>query len=172
MSDFVVKPKDLSSLLDAGTGSLEDRVAILQLISLYSHLVDDFSPVLWGDLFTDDARFEIRFARGGPESASVMDGRQSILDLILPRQARFREQGIQRRHYLTNPAVADQLADSARVMAYLMLVSSSPDRGMEVVGTGRYDGLVVKTPAGWRIQQWCMTADGDGQSLTSEAESR
>ncbi len=36
---------------------------------------------------------------------------------------------------------------------------------------GHY-GLVVKTPAGWRIQQWCMTADGDGQSLISGAESR
>ena len=136
MSDFLAKPKDLSSLLDLGTGRLEDRVAILQLISLYSHLVDDFSQLLWGDLFTEDASFEIRFARGGPESHSVIDGKQSILDMILPRHAKFREQGIQRRHYLTNPAVAEQLSDSARVMAYLMLVSTSPDRGMEVVGTG------------------------------------
>ena len=172
MSEFVAKPEDLSSLLDPGTGTLEDRVAILQLISLYSHLVDDFSQLLWGDLFTDDASFEIRFARGEPESASVIDGRQSILDAILPRHAKFREHGIQRRHYLTNPVVADQGPDSARVMAYLMLISTSPDRGMEVVGTGRYDGLVVKTPAGWRIQKWYMTADGDGQSLMSEPESR
>ena len=163
MSDFAARPENLSSLLDPPAGRLEDRLAILQLISLYSHLVDDISQLLWGELFTDDAKFEIQSARGGPENAMLIDGKASILDLIVPRHEKFRAQGIQRRHYLTNPAVVDLLADSARVMVYLMLVSTSPERGMEVAGTGRYDGLVVRTPAGWRIQHWSLTTDGDVQ---------
>jgi len=158
---------DLCTLLDTEGGSLADRLSILQLISLYSHLVDDFDPRHWGDLFTEDARFEIRSARGGTEGATALVGRQAILDVILPRQTSFREAGIQRRHYLTNPAVTDLKAESARIMAYLMLASIHPERGMEVEGTGRYDGIVVRTPSGWRIERWRLTVDGAGPKLTT-----
>ena len=159
----------LSALLDAPPNLLADRLSILQLISLYSHLVDDLSPELWGEIFCEDARFEIQFSGGEGDDSTVLEGRQAILAVILPRQRSFREKGIQRRHYLTNPAVIDQNDDSARVMAYLQLASIHPERGLEIEGTGRYDGIVVRTPDGWRIKQWRLVADGKGGKLTSDA---
>jgi 3-phenylpropionate/cinnamic acid dioxygenase small subunit len=155
-------PAQLASILDVESTTLADRLAILQLISAYSHWVDDFDPEQWGRLFTDDASFEIRFARGEGGAIPTLVGRQAILDVILPRQESFRKRGIQRRHYLTNPIVAELQRDSARVMAYLMLASIEPESGLSIAGTGRYDGLVVRGPSGWRIQRWRMTADGSG----------
>ena len=170
MSELDLEPKigKISTLLvDAEVDSLADRLSILQIINLYSHLVDDFDPNHWAELFTEEARFEIRFGRGGSEDVTALDGRRAILDVIMPRQMAFREACIQRRHYLTNPVVVELESKSARVMAYLMLASIHPERGMEIEGTGRYDGVVVRTAAGWRIQSWRLTADGRGEKLTN-----
>lgn len=160
MQDLESPVPDGSFLNAVEADSVEDRLSILHLISVYSHLVDDFDPATWGELFTEDARFEIRYARDATGDTIVVEGRDAILGVIVPRQSRFRGLGIQRRHFLTNPVVLDNPSDSARVMAYLMLANIDPEHGMQIEGTGRYDGIVVRTAAGWKIQQWRLTADG------------
>lgn len=167
MHDLDRAPDDVASLVDVETPSLTDHVAILQLLNLYSHLVDDFEVEAWSQLFTRDARFEIRFARGGSGQASVLEGRDAIRDLIFARQATFRAANMQRRHYLTNPVIFEHASASARVMTYLQLANIHPERGLEIEGTGRYDGVVSKTAAGWRIALWRLTADGTGERLSA-----
>ena len=159
-------PDSLDALLEVAPDAGGDRAAILQLLALYSHLVDDFDVALWGALFTQDARFEIGFGRSEPVATTGWDGRDSILGVIAPRQESFRSRGIQRRHYLTNPVVWLVDDDSARVMVYLMLANIDPESGMQVEGTGRYDGIVVRTPAGWRIRHWRLRADGAPVALS------
>lgn len=154
------RPTQGRILLEPGTGSVADRVAILQLLSLYAHLYDDFEIETWGTLFTEDATFDVAYTGGGPQSRLRWQGREGIVEALSPRRAGYRAEGIQRRHYLTSPIVYQLTADSARVTAHLLLGSISLAGVFQPEGSGRYDGRVVKTPSGWRIKEWTFTPDG------------
>lgn len=163
-----LRPSTGQVLLTPGEGSAKDRLAILDLLSLYSHLYDDYETETWGLLFTDDATFEIAYVGSGPESRSVWKGRSEIVESLKPRRENFRKQGIARHHYLSNPLVYELSENSARVAAHLLLAAVSPDGQIEFETSGRYDGRVVKTPMGWRIQSWRFTPDGRPISFADE----
>lgn len=154
-------PSNGHALLDAGDPSPENRLAIERLLSLYAHLYDDYETKAWSTLFVEDATFEIAYRKGGPHARSVWNGRQEILSHLAPRRAQFRAEGVGKRHYLANPLVYELRQDKARVSAYLLLTTIHPDGKVVLSGSGRYDGRVIKTSAGWRIQSWRFTPDGD-----------
>lgn len=164
-------PTSGQELLQPGASSSEDVLSIQQLLSLYAHLYDDFETRTWGQLFTDDATFEIAYPTGGPRSRSIWRGRETIVSNLTPRRASFRAQGIGRRHYLVNPLIYELETRSARVSAYLLLTSIQRDGTVKLAGSGRYDGRVTKTPEGWRIQAWRFTPDGDPVDFASELNS-
>ncbi len=147
-------------LLDSGDHSSADRLAALQVLSLYAHLYDDYETETWGTLFTEDATFEIAYKDGGPKSQSIWKGRKQILSKLGPRRAHFRAQGIGIRHHLSNPLVYALTDNSARVSAFVLLTNVSPDGRVKLKGSGRYDGRMIKTDLGWQIQSWRFTPDG------------
>ena len=87
MFDLDVPLTGLPVPLEANAETTVDHLSILQLIGSYSHLVDDFSPIEWGNLFTEDALFEIRFGRGDASPMTRFEGRQAILDVMLENGA-------------------------------------------------------------------------------------
>ena len=153
-------PESGVPLLESGENSPADRLAALQVLSLYAHLYDDYETETWGTLFTEDATFEIAYDGGGPKSRSIWKGRKDILSKLGPRREHFRAQRIGKRHYLANPLVYALGAKTARVSAYLLLTSVSPNGKVDFEGSGRYDGRLIKTDRGWRIQSWRFTPDG------------
>ena len=154
------------TLLDPGDPSPEDRLAIERLLALYAHLYDDYETRTWSTLFIEDATFEIAYRQGGPKARSVWKGRDEILSHLAPRRAQFRAEGLGKRHYLANPLVYELRPDHARVSAYLLLTTVHPDGKVVLSGSGRYDGRVIKTSEGWRIQAWRFTPDGDPIDFT------
>ncbi|MAI78241.1 MAG: hypothetical protein CL917_04815 [Deltaproteobacteria bacterium] len=155
-----LRPIHGSALLESGNMGSSNRNQILQLLSLYAHLYDDYETETWAKLFTKEATFEIAYTEGDTHSQIRMAGRKQILDTLQPRRERFRAEGIHRRHHLSNLLVYEHTADSARVAAYLLLTRTGPDGEVVSETTGRYDGRVVKTQDGWRIQAWRFTPDG------------
>ncbi|MFP6638965.1 MAG: nuclear transport factor 2 family protein [Myxococcota bacterium] len=165
--DTALRPSKGQVLLTPGKGSASDRIAILELLSLYAHLYDDYETETWGLLFADDATFEIAYVGGGPENRLIWRGRSEIVESLKSRREKFRDQGIGRHHYLSNPLVYELSGDSARVASHLLLAAVAPDGQIEFETSGRYDGRVIKTPGGWRIQSWRFTPDGQPVSFAN-----
>jgi 3-phenylpropionate/cinnamic acid dioxygenase small subunit len=152
---------DFPAALDQPRADLRDRLEILNLIGFYSHLADGFHTERFGRFFTESAVFSIVPHAAPPAAAPqlIATGRAAIVDSLRARHAAFRRDGIQRRHFLTNPIVWDQTDDSARVGVYLQLVTSRKGGPARVVGTGRYEGRAVKTLEGWQMAEWTIFSD-------------
>jgi len=152
---------DLGAALGPSAVEAQDRLALLNLIGFYSHLADGLHTDLWGEFFTEDAVFTIApFAVRGETSQRVeWKGRDEILTAIGPRHVSHRRNGIQRRHFLTNPIVWDQTERGARVAVYLQLLSTTDGSPAVLVGTGRYEGRAVKTEGAWRMAEWTIYSD-------------
>ena len=160
-------PRTAAALQERGSASTEDRIAIQELLSLYAHLYDDYETERWVELFLPEATFKIAYRSGGPKSRSIWKGHQEILAHLVPRKKQFHQQGLTRRHFLANPLVFDLTSTQARVSAYLVLTTTHPDGHVTLAGTGRYDGRVLKTDQGWRIEAWRFTPDGDPVDFTN-----
>jgi hypothetical protein len=152
---------DLGAALNPSGLNTEDRVAILNLVHAYSHFADGLHTERFGEFFTTDAVFEIvpYSTKGKNVRQRVGKGRAEIVAALAPRHMEFERDGIQRRHFLTNPVVWDQTEKQARVAVYLQLRSSRRGGPSELVATGRYEGLARKTLEGWRMAIWTIHSD-------------
>jgi hypothetical protein len=152
---------DFGAALGPSAVEVQDRLALLNLIGSYSHLADGLHTAYWGEFFSEDAVFSIVpfAARGEPSERIEWKGREEILAAIGPRHRSHRRDGVQRRHFLTNPIVWDQTARAARVAVYLQLLSTTDGRPAVLVGTGRYEGRAVKTEGRWRMAEWTIYTD-------------
>jgi hypothetical protein len=152
---------DIRLALGSPAGDVQDRIELLNLIHFYSHLADGLHTELFGQFFTEDAVFTIvPFATHAKPSAPIVwKGRSGILDAMRPRHDSFREEHVQRRHFLTNPIVWQQAARDARVAVYLQLMSSRDGGPSISIGTGRYEGRAIKTEDGWRMAEWTIYSD-------------
>lgn len=153
--------EDLSSALDPDRFDVADRLELLNLLHFYSHLADGLHTDLFGEFFTEDAVMTVVSQGMSPDAkpAVVGAGRAAIVEALRPRHAAFRRDGIQRRHFLTNPIVWNQTRDSARVSVYLQLRTSERGGPSRIEGTGRYVGRARRTEQGWRISEWTIYSD-------------
>lgn len=152
---------DLEQALNPDGVIVADRLAILNLVHAYSHFADGLHTDSFGQFFTRDAVFEVvPYGAQGPKDRQRMGkGRNEIVAALAPRHLKFAQEGIQRRHFLTNPVVWDQSEKRARVAVYLQLRSSQRGGPSQVVATGRYEGVAVKTLEGWRMAEWTIHSD-------------
>jgi 3-phenylpropionate/cinnamic acid dioxygenase small subunit len=131
-----------------------DRLEILNLFARYAHTYDEGHLDRLGELFTADARFEIRGSLGA--MPSVMDGRDEIVATMTKRYEDTRP--AQRRHLISNVYVEEQTADSARASAYLLL-GSTVDDALALPVTGRYSNEYRKVDGTWLIHRQTLTLD-------------
>jgi len=117
--------------LDAG-----DVLAIHQVLSLYGHLIDDRELSRLGEVFADDATFDLTdFGEG------ISRGLREIQELM-----RDREHPI--AHHATNVVVSEDRDDMPLVVS----------KGLGVGARGRVGSIVYRdrfrrTAKGWRISE-------------------
>ena len=123
----------------------DDRQAIQQLLSSYGshHDARDFDSL--AQCFTENAAYTMVVA--GAEPIGPRLGRDAIIDQIRIFKSR---QTDQRRHVITNFLFDQETASRARVRTYVTVIAVA-DGVLEVVSSGVYTDIVVRTEWGWRI---------------------
>ncbi|HEX4658404.1 MAG TPA: nuclear transport factor 2 family protein [Streptosporangiaceae bacterium] len=120
------------------TITVEDRLAIYELLSLYGHLIDQRR---WADLaqvFTEDVVFDAS-SFGDPVTTSARELIQRwSSDLWMHPLA----------HHVTNIVITEDSDAVVRVQSKAIGVGR---KGR--VGSATYDDVVVRTPEGWRLSK-------------------
>jgi hypothetical protein len=116
--------------------SVEDRLAIHELLALHGHLADDRRDDELHLLLTDDAVYDIAAYGMG-----VVQGLPALTALFAARPG---DQPL--GHHVTNVIVTEQTDGRVTVRSKGLAVMA--DGG---AGTVVYDDVVVRTDAGWRI---------------------
>jgi 3-phenylpropionate/cinnamic acid dioxygenase small subunit len=132
-----------------------DRQAIEQLLSSYGfhHDARDFDAL--GDCFTQDATYTLVVVAG--ETIGPRQGSAEIVEQIRLFKSR---QTDQRRHVITNFLFDQVTAARTRVRSYVTVIAVS-DGALEVVTSGVYTDIVVRTEHGWRILEKTLRLDKD-----------
>ena len=116
--------------------SVEDRLDIHQLINLYGHLIDagEFSRL--GEIFTEDAVFDLSGFDG-----TRFDSLQAIVQMMHESEQH------PLAHHATNIAIFEE-GDSVQVMSKGIGVGNGGR-----VGSVTYRDELLKTAGGWRIHR-------------------
>jgi hypothetical protein len=119
---------------------IADRIELHELPGRYGDAIDDRDWARLGEIFTDDAVFDLTDL-GEP----CLDGLAEI--------KRYMDEDAKhpRAHLMTNIYV-DETPEGARL--YFRIVALLPER---VVGTASYYDEVVRTSAGWRVRHRVIT---------------
>ena len=130
--------------------SLEDRAALLDLISSYSHTWDGRKNADWVELFTDDAVIKASFRGTLAWSYGSNAERRKFIDEFY---AGAEKTGLlQSRHFQTNTLF--EMQDDGTVHADTMFVVAfqfKGEPGPRLPNTGIYRDRFVKTKAGWKF---------------------
>lgn len=128
----------------------QDTLAIHELLARYCHGMDAARADLVIDLFVDDAQILTQVGNS--------TGKDKIHAWINERLAQ-RDPKFQVGHNLLNPLVSPVSDSEARVRSMLLYTKQSLDFSSpcELVATGIYEDVVVKTADGWKFKARCST---------------
>ncbi len=123
-------------------GPIEDRLAIRELIDAYADATMLRDPEAWGDLWADDAVWEL------PDFPQYGDtvGREAIVALWVRAVADHRD-----LVYVATPGAIEVDGERATVRLYTSEVYASPHDGRAIRRRGRYDDELVKRDGRWYI---------------------
>lgn len=116
--------------------SIEDKLAIHDLISLYGHIVDNREFSRTHELFTDDAVYDI-----SDFNAGVHIGWPAVARLWRDLEGQHPI-----AHHATNVLVSQDDDGTVRVLSKAIGILGDLSAGSAI-----YKDIVVKTPAGWRM---------------------
>ena len=126
--------------------STEDRLDILELPGRYAEALDTLAPEQLGEVFTDDAVWEVE---GGRVRLVGLDEIKEFMGQDIHPGA----------HLMTNLFIAESGEDPASGERTAVLrsrgiypVDPSDPKNPTGVFYGRYDDQVVRTDVGWRIR--------------------
>jgi uncharacterized protein (TIGR02246 family) len=140
--------------------SLDDKLAIHEMIAQYSYTYDGRDADGFAQVFTEDGTFEI-FVPGQTSPVVRLQSRHAIrewaAERLQERHGRFTS-----RHYQSGIRFDALTADEARVRV-MVLVTRQADREPRpyVNLTGAYHDVWRKTPAGWRLAHRAAYIDRD-----------
>jgi hypothetical protein len=115
--------------------SVEDRLDIHQLVSLYGHLIDDRAFDRLGEIFTDNATFDLSGFDG-----TRFEGLEAITHMMIHSDQH------PLAHHATNVVIHD--GDPVRVHSKGIGVGKGGR-----VGSVVYRDVLEKTGSGWRIRE-------------------
>ncbi len=123
--------------------TVEDRLAIHELLSWYGLLIDERQFTRTHELFTDDAVYDVSDFGSG-----VHVGWENIAQLWRDSEGQH-----PLAHHVTNVVVSEDADGIVRVLS--KVIGVRPDGK---VGSVTYRDVLVKTPHGWRMQERICTA--------------
>ena len=137
--------------------SVEDRLAILELIAHYAYTWDSRDAAGWAALFLEDAIWESY--RGGATPAVTLRSHAARREFS---QASFDGAlvGVRTRHYQTGTVFDTLTADTARTRT--MILATRWPAGEDAPSpslSGVYEDELRKTAAGWRFARRTLRRD-------------
>lgn len=116
--------------------ALEDRLAIMELISSHGHLVDDGSLERFDELFTADVVYDLTdFGQG--RLVGIAAVREAALALGAANPV---------AHHVTNIVIADSADGRPRVRSKGLGIKADGS-----CGSVTYDDIAVRATDGWRV---------------------
>lgn len=138
--------------------SVDDRLAILDVIARYAHAWDDRDAETYADCYTDDAVFEAYIADQG-DPLIHWESRDAILKWATAAHGGHLV-GRATRH-MPNGTVFDELTnETARTRTMLLETVLRPeDTRPWLTNTGVYEDEWRRTPDGWRLSKRVIVHD-------------
>jgi len=130
---------------------MDDRIRINDLFVRYTTALDAGDVETIVGCFTEDGALE-------SPAVGIYAGRQGIREFA-ERFARFRANGSQLRHFISNLAVQVD-GDTARATCYLLNVITQGGR-TELMAPGRYDCQLAKVHGEWLFKHRLVVLDGE-----------
>jgi len=139
--------------------SLEDKLAIHEVIAQYSYTWDASDAEGFAKLFMEDAVWEL-FVPGATSPELRLESRAAIREWAVQRHQE-RPAGIQHRHYQSGILFEALTLEAARTRTMLLVTRQGPtDAAPHLVRSGVYHDQWRKTQAGWRLVQRTCRLDG------------
>ena len=123
------------------TGTADDRLALVELVSRWSHAADGRDVAAVRALLTDDAELHV-------DGADVITGGDAVA-----ARATEAPDGQQLRRHVRNTVVDELSADEATTRSYYLLTTSVDGGRPKTLATGTYTDRMRRTPEGWRISE-------------------
>lgn len=130
--------------------SVEDRLAILDVMARYSFAFDRQNIDLWTELFTPSGVFEV-FVRGAATPATRYAGQAQLHAFAVDSFTR-RLLGARVRHFQTNTVFHELTAEAARTSTMVMITQvGSRDEHPRLALTGQYEDVWSKRDSLWKL---------------------
>ena len=147
---------DYSGAVDANPQWMADRLAILNVMTAYSYLIDEGRWDQWYELFAKDVRFESTVPCFGTIQVKGRDAMRAVTDL---RYVAGGRNTVMRRHTMGNVHVASQTATAAEVRSYMLISAVPASDKLNVITTGTYNATMAKRDGRWIITRWYIEVD-------------
>ena len=130
--------------------SLEDKLAIHEVIAQYSYTYDAQDAESFAALFTEDAVWEL-FAADATHPTIRLESRATILGWAMQRLQERRGRFIS-RHYQSSTMFETLTAESARTRTMLLVTHQDvAEATPRPTASGVYHDQWRKTPEGWQL---------------------
>lgn len=134
--------------------NVADRLAIQNVISSHFLNLDSSQIDAWIANYAEEATFVAVIAGKRYESP-----RPVFEKFFRERFRKFRENGDQRRHLVSNILFVDQSDEAAHIEANGLLLTTNRGGKPELVGGLTYEGWFVKREGVWKIKKWAVRGD-------------
>ena len=121
--------------------SAEDRLALVELVSRWSHAADEQDAAALTRLLTDDAELHLP------------DGTTTTGAAAVAEHATAAPEGHQLRRHVRNTVVDELTDDEAATRSYYLLTTSVDGGRPKTLATGVYADRMRRTADGWRIRE-------------------
>ncbi len=115
--------------------SVDDRLAILDLMNQYNHCADGGDGEGFADTFTEDALFE--------GSMSSARGRDELVQVIASGGGLW-------KHWLNSPIIEAD-GDHATARVYLVRTGLNDDGAVALIASGTYHDTLVRVDGEWKF---------------------
>jgi uncharacterized protein (TIGR02246 family) len=126
--------------------TIDDRLAIAEVLALYCHAIDHGQYEEFRALFTPDCTLDLR------QALDVFEGAAGVRKFTDMMQAA----NVTMRHLTTNIVIRGD-GDRARAHSYVLAITGPPGSARQM--TGRYEDDLVKVDGRWRLRSRRLVLD-------------